>query len=184
MDISVCIPCLLCRNRSFFSIVDIPEKIYRLLSVRYFFLFFLGWLWVKEGVRVNGITVLLSAISLIAIVYFEFFSKKDEPLFFSTKWKTHRWPCYFFVANGFIAMLSFVWEKIKGNHIVKIIVNKLASCSYEIFLAQMATIYLFKWSDMAFIPSMPIRYGVWLVVIWGVSIFGGFFLKKAFARFI
>lgn len=75
-------------------------------------------------------------------------------------------------------MLSFVWEKLKGNHKVKTAVEKLASCSFEIFLA-----HLFKWSDLTIIPSMPIRYGVWLVVVWGESILGGFFLKKAFARY-
>ena len=165
------------------SLVDISEMAYRLLAVRYLFLLFLGWLWVKDGVRVNGVTILLSVISLITIIYFEYFSVNDEPWFFSTKWKTHRWPCYFFVANGLVALLSVVWEKMKGNRYIKFAVEKLASSSYEIFLVQMMTIYLFKWSDLTIIPSMPIRYGVWVIVVWGISVLGGIFIKKAFARF-
>lgn len=166
------------------SLIGCPEWLYRLLAVRYIFLIYLGWIWAKDGIVLNWLTILLTTLSLVAIVYFEYFSVNDQPWFFLTKWKTHRWPCYFFVANGLVAMLYLVWEKVKGNQYVKKAVKMLASCSYEIFLVQMITIYLFKWSDLTIIPLMPARYGVWLVVVWTLSIFGGAFLKKAFARFI
>ncbi len=83
-----------------FSLIDLPDGIYRLLAVRYIFLLYLAWLWVKNGIVMNRLTIILSVLSFIAIVYFEYFSVDDEILFYNTAWEYHRWPCYFFVANG------------------------------------------------------------------------------------
>lgn len=83
-----------------FSVIDLPDGLYRLLAVRYIFLLYLAWLWVKDGIVINRLTVFLSILSFLAIVYFEYFSVDDEILFYKTAWKYHRWPCYFFVANG------------------------------------------------------------------------------------
>ncbi len=83
-----------------FSLLDLPNGMYRLLAVRYIFLLYLAWIWVKEGIVINKLTTLFSVISFIAIIYFEYFSVDDEVLFYNTTWKYHRWPCYFFVANG------------------------------------------------------------------------------------
>ena len=82
-----------------FSVINLPDGLYRLLAVRYIFLLYLAWLWVKDGIVINRLTVLLSILSFLAIVYFEYFSVDDEILFYKTAWKYHRWPCYFFVAN-------------------------------------------------------------------------------------
>lgn len=83
-----------------FSLIDIPDGIYRLLAVRYIFLLYLAWIWVKDGIVISRINIILSILSFIAIVYFVYFSVDDEILFYNTAWKNHRWPCYFFVANG------------------------------------------------------------------------------------
>lgn len=81
-----------------FSLINLPENIYRLLAIRYLFLVYLASIWVKEGIKINKITHLLSFISLLSIIYFEYFSINDEPLFFNTAWKFHRWPCYTYLA--------------------------------------------------------------------------------------
>ena len=80
------------------SIIDLPEDTHRLLAIRYFFLIYFGWLWVKEGIIINWKTTLLSLLSLFSIIYFEYFSVDDEPFFYQTAWSIHRWPCYYYVA--------------------------------------------------------------------------------------
>lgn len=49
------------------SYIDMPDYIYRLLFLRYFFLVYLGYLWVKRGIVLNKINILLSIISITAI---------------------------------------------------------------------------------------------------------------------
>lgn len=126
-----------------FSLIDMPDYIYRLLAIRYFFLFFLAWVWAKEGVVINSRTIILSIISFLSIVYFEYLSIDDEILFFNTAWKYHRWPCYYFVATGGMFLLNNMYMILIKNVIVSKIIKLLAQCSYEIFLIQMLLLYLY-----------------------------------------
>ena len=111
---------IICESLEVFaSLIDIPDSLYRLLAIRYIFLFYLGWIWVKEGVRINRTVALISLISFLSIIYFEYFSTNDEILFYNTVWKYHRWPCYYFVAmgGGNFAGAS-LWEAINPTNIL------------------------------------------------------------------
>lgn len=168
------------------SILDVPDFLYRLLAIRYIFLLFLGWLWVKEGLKVNWQTTLLCILSFLTIVYFQYFSMTidNEPWFFNTAWKAHRWPCYFYVSHGLVLMLYYVWQKIQMKEWVCTIAKKLASASYEIFLVQMAVISLFKCNTISIVDNNYVRYTLWLVIVWSVSILGGMYFHKVYKRFI
>lgn len=161
-----------------FSVVDLPNHIYRLLATRYILLFYLGWLWVKEGVRINWLTIVLSIISLCFILFFEYSTVDKEPWFINAGFRFHRWPCYFFVAYGFTSMLHILWTKINQNGFVVRIVKILAAASYEIFLMQMTVIYLFHRTMLGFITNGVLRYSVWLFIVWTVSIIGGIILNR------
>lgn len=126
-----------------FSVINLPDGLYRLLAVRYIFLLYLAWLWVKDGIVINRLTVLLSFLSFLAIVYFEYFSVDDEVLFYNTAWKYHRWPCYFFVANGGGYLLRLLFEFLQNSPSVMKAIKLLAKCSYEIFLIQMLVICVY-----------------------------------------
>lgn len=160
------------------SWVNFPDTVYRVLCVRYFFLLYLGWLWVKEGIIINGYTISLSLLSLFSIIYFEYFSIDDQPWFYSTSWKYHRWPCYFFVANGLTALLYIIYNSIKNRKIISKCVKHLAESSYEIFLIQMSLIWLFGFKSISFINRPLIQYIVWCSLIWTASILGGVLLNK------
>lgn len=122
------------------AIVDLPNPIYRLLALRYLFLIYLGWLWVQDGVKINRVTVILSFLSFASIIFFTYFPRNLEPVFYNTTWYFHRWPCYIWVANLGIYMLYKFWKlSVKSNHLTNI-VKKLARSSYEIFLVQMVLI--------------------------------------------
>jgi hypothetical protein len=160
------------------SYIGMSEQLYRLFVARYIFLFYLGWLWVKEGVRINCVTIILSLLSLSAIIYFEYFSVDDEPWFFTTGWKSHRWPCYFWVAYGLAAILYELYQKFKNNNRAVNIIKTLATCSYEIFLAQMTIRFFFLKSTLGFIPNARISFLLWIIIFWVTSIYGGILLNR------
>ena len=154
-----------------FSFIGLSESLYRLLAIRYVFLFYLGWLWVKEGIVINRYTIFLTFFSLMSIIYFEYFSVNDEPWFFSTGFKFHRWPCYFFVSYGLTTLLYYLWELLDRNKYIQFVYRFLSSASYEIFLTQMSLFYLIKPNSLiSFISSNVLRFCIWMVIVWLLSI--------------
>ncbi len=162
-----------------FSFLSLPEEIYRLLSVRYVFLIFLGWLWVNRGVRINLLTIILSVISLFSIIYFEYFSVNEEPWFVNTGFKFHRWPCFFFVANAFTAFLYILWQRLWRSEIIRRCTKKIAASSYEIFLVQMLLVYLSSVRMFSFLTSSSfLCYVYYIIFIWTFSLLIGFYFHK------
>lgn len=126
-----------------FSIINLPDRLYRLFAIRYLFLLYLAWIWVREGIIINKRTTLLSFLSFIAIIYFEYFSEDDEVLFYNTAWKYHRWPCYYFVAVWGVYLLRMLYEMLCSRTYIIRFIRLLAKCSYEIFLIQMIVFYVY-----------------------------------------
>ena len=161
-----------------FSVTDFPDRVYRLLVIRYIFLIYLGWVWVKDGVRINWLTIFLSAISFVAIIYFEYLSVNDEPWFYKTRWSFHRWPCYIYVAYGLTAILHVLWKGLSKNDRIVKYIKILATSSYEIFLMQMTIRFFFMRSVMDFIQNKYIAYAAWFLMFWMLSIGGGIIMNR------
>lgn len=157
------------------SLVGFPDYIYRLLAIRYFFLIYLGGRWAKEGIILTPSTVIVSLLSMASIIYFEYFYLPTEPWFYDTAWKTHRWPCYFYVSIWLCSILYWVYKKTNHCETVVRITKKLAKCSYEIFLIQMITIPLMP--SMNFINNNVLRYTFRTGLIWSLSIIGGYYFN-------
>ena len=168
------------------SLLNVPEFLYRLLVVRYVFLLYLGWLWVKEGIRLNWWTIVLCILSFLTIIYFQYLSKTvdNEPWFFNTAWRSHRWPCYFYVSHGLVLILFIVWQKIQIKGRIRTFVKKMASASYEIFLVQMAVIALFSVKRLMFVDNNYVRFALWFIIVWCVSLLGGIYFQKVCKRII
>jgi len=164
------------------SIIELPDFIHRLLAIRYFFLIYLGWIWVNEGIVLNVKTLLLSVISMMAVIYLEYFYSPFEPWIYDTAWKTHRWPCYFYVSTLFCSILYYIYDKIKNNSLLMKWIEILAKCSYEIFLLQMLVIPLFPRMD--FITNNSIRCGLRICVICIICIIGGYYLNLCYNNFL
>ena len=164
------------------SLVNMPEFLYRLLAIRYLFLLYLGWQWVKEGIQINTKMIVLSILSLATIVYFEYFSANDEPWFFNTGFTTHRWPCYFFVANGFTALLYAFWSWLKSNNLISKWVKLLAASSYEIFLIQMAFLSLWNFIDASLPIDPHLKLMLRFVLCWTISIGLGISLNRFLSK--
>lgn len=145
-----------------FSIIDLPDRLYRLLAIRYFFLLYFAWIWVKDGISINKQSTLLSVISFFAIIYFEYFSVDDEVLFYNTAWKFHRWPCYYFVAVWGIYLLKMLYKYLYGRTYIMSSIRILAKCSYEIFLIQMIVLYFYP---SGYIKDLIIMSGIYNHII-------------------
>lgn len=114
---------------------DIPEWLYRLLFFRYFFLIYLGYLWVEKGICLNGKTLLLSVVSIVSILLFTYTSINPEPFFFQTNWNISHWICYFYVAYLFVFFLKLGYGLLSEK--LKSFICLMGKYSYEIFLLQM-----------------------------------------------
>ena len=166
------------------SVAGISENLYRLLAVRYVFLIYLGWVWVDKGIVLNVKTVLLSLLSLGTIVFFYYFYRPMEPwLFDSPGWSFHRWPCYFYVSTLMCGLLYFLYRLLSRSRICERAVRMLARCSYDIFLMQMLVIRLLpRRTSFAFISDASLRAWVRILVIWILSLLGGYLLNKLYTR--
>lgn len=162
------------------SYLALSDGLYRLLCVRYLFLVYLGFIWYKRGIVINTTTLLLSLVSLGSIIYFEYFSINDEPLFFNTSWKFHRWPCYYYVSTLLCYLLFVLYCKLRKYKNVMMFVNVLAKCSYEIFLMQMMIITLYPSSPN--MSSSVVRFGIRTIPVWLISIAGGLVFNKVYSR--
>ena len=162
------------------SLMGIPDWLYRLLSIRYFFLIYLGWLWIKEGIVINVKTITLSLLSMVAIIYFDYYYTPTEPWFFDTAWRCHRWPCYFYVSTLLCGILYWIYNKTKGNSIIRYATKMLAKSSYEIFLIQMVIIPIMF--QMHFINNMYLNFCVRTTIVFVISIVGGSFFNRLYSN--
>lgn len=116
------------------SVINMPHWIYRLLFFRYFFLIYLGYRWVINGIVINWKTVVLSIISIVAILFFNFSDYDLSPIFFSSG-RIFHWICYFYPATVLVYLIKKLYD-ILPEKVVKF-TNKCGRYSYEIFLWQM-----------------------------------------------
>ena len=136
------------------SSFSMPEWLYRLSCLRYLFLVYLGWLWVRNGIVVSYKTILLSIISIAFVLFFSHSNLDLEPLFFNTDWKTHRWVCYFYVASLLPFLLYLVFKICDSIELIKRLYSTIGSSSYEIYLMQMG-VCMFASSIIGFFLGHP-----------------------------
>ena len=164
------------------SLINLPDSIYRLLAIRYFFLFILAWIWVRDGIRMTKVNWAISILSAASIVFFGYFASDTEPFFFNTAWSIHRWPCYFYVAFLLTYLLYQLYILVRKSTLIDKFVKMLAKCSYEIFLVQMAA--------CLFVPSIIdisnkyLNFGLTVSLIFIISILGGYLFNILYNKFL
>ena len=161
----------------FCSLVHMPEFVYRLLAVRYIFLIFLGYLWAKDGIIVNAFSLILSIISLAAILFFAYTDYNLEPFFFHTGWKCHRWLCYFYVANLLVFFLYQLYRLAKRQDKFMSIISRIGKASWEIFLVQLCVFSIIPKHILSFIGNYWIENCIWIIFTLLCSIFLGHYLN-------
>ena len=164
------------------SVIDFPDWLYRLLAIRYLFLIYLAWIWVENEIELNSKVITLSILSFLSVIYFGYYSVNDEPIFYNTAWKTHRWPCFYYVAFGGTFLLYMLWRGISKNHFIKSTVKMLAKCSYEIFLVQMAVCATFP--ALSFITNGVLHIITKILLIFTISIIGGYVFNRYYESLV
>lgn len=123
------------------SLTNISPEIYRLCAFRYVFLIYGGYLWAKDGIKLNWYTILLSIVSIAAIYLLQYRQMTFEPLVFDTAWRYFHWFCYFY-AIWPLAFATNALFKVGEVHFAQLF-QTLGKYSYEIFIFQMMVFYFF-----------------------------------------
>lgn len=160
----------------FFSFINLPDRLNRLLCVRYLFLIPLGIVWIENGVELNRKTIVFSVLSIVALLFFVFTKYDLEPFFYNTGWETHRWICYFYLPILLTYSLHFIWNRMKVKQLVEKAVRWTAARSYEIFLSQMAVLVCLPFAYFSMIIKGFVGFSIWAVLVFALSLFFGGFI--------
>lgn len=163
----------------FCSVVHLRESIFRLLAIRYLFLIYLGYQWVKDGVAINVRTVIPAIISLIAILFFSFSDYNLEPIFYQTNWRVHRWICYFYTYTLLTFLLYQLYQFLKRHEVIHNVLTRIGNASYEIFLFQMCIFFFVPKSIFSFARNMILINFLWIFSTLVICILGGLMLNRA-----
>lgn len=119
------------------SFIKISPSLYRILFVRYFFVFFLGYVLAKKGVELNKYTICISIISIIATLFFSYSKPMLEPFFYTSKWITCHWICYIYQMYLMMFGIVVIYRKMFQYKKLTSFICLVGRSSYEIFLFQM-----------------------------------------------
>lgn len=151
------------------SIIDMPERIYRILALRYLFLIYFGIEWCRKGIVFGKREIFLGLIGLGAVVYFNYFYVPIEPFFFNTGWKSDRWITFIYVMYIFVPILYKIYNKVGCK--IKGVFYVLGKASFEIFLIQMLVCCIIKPNVVGeFIDNNILKWIVYLTITISSSI--------------
>lgn len=114
----------------------IPMRIYRLLFLRYLFLFYLGYILTFRGFIVNYYTTILAIGGMAATLLF-FYTEIYIYPFTHHKISICNWICYLYIAFGFLWFLKWSHHYIKLCYPIERSLQWMGIHSYDIFLCQM-----------------------------------------------
>lgn len=153
------------------SLVELHDRIYRVLCFRYIFLIYLGYLWVKHGIVLNKRTMALSVVSIVAILTLSYVRNYHpecnfEPLVFDSAWTTCHWFTYFLVWSLLAFVICRIY-KLKPQARVNQLILLCGKRSYEIFLFQMLVFSMVPLPGWAciLISLLPVLFYEWKAII-------------------
>lgn len=118
-----------------------PEPIYRLLSVRYFFLVAVAYIWLHHNDYNKFVLLLLGCLSLVYLWYHNSFNFSPF-VYDGDGWTLHNYPGYFFTLVMIVVLLAFAKEN-KDSKAMKFF-TWCGENTWYIFLAQMFVISVFN----------------------------------------
>lgn len=157
--------------------IDMPEPIYRLTSLRYIFLIYLGYVWATNKISRHLSTkqIVLSLISLIILLALYYSTGSLKPFLHDTTWRPFHWICYFYVALLLPWLIWKFYDKLPNK--IKEFIGEIGKWSYEIFLIQMMIFTLYPHSRISF-GNIYIDTLIFIVLTTVLSIFPIFIWKK------
>lgn len=118
------------------SYFHMPQLAYRLLFIRYIFLFYLGFLLAYKGFILNLYTFCLASICLVFSTYVVYSHHDFVSFLYDFVNPACHWFCYIFISFFLLFLLRKVYHLFDTAPILKMYVLKAGKYSYEIFLFQ------------------------------------------------
>lgn len=118
------------------SYFHMPQLAYRLLFIRYIFLFYLGFLLAYKGFILNLYTFCLASICLVFSTYVIYSHNDFVPILYDFVNPACHWFCYIFITFFLLFLLRKVYYIFDSVSVLKMYVLKAGKYSYEIFLFQ------------------------------------------------
>ena len=124
-------------------LLSMPEWLYRLCGIRYFFIVYLGYILVTKGFSLNTKNTIIAVISFFFVIFFSLFDYDLRPLFYtgSPAWKQCHWICYFYMCYLLLGALLSTYYLMPFERL-KNYVKLMGKYSYEIFMFQMLYFHL------------------------------------------
>ena len=120
------------------SYFQLPQLAYRILFLRYFFLFYLGYILSYKGFALNIYTLGIASICLIFSTYIAYSNQDFSPLLYDFVNPLCHWFCYIFIAFILLFILRQMYNYFSPKSIIRKYILNLGKYSYEIFLFQLA----------------------------------------------
>lgn len=118
------------------SYFQIPQLAYRLLFIRYIFLFYLGFLLAYKGYILNLYTFCMASICFIFSTYIIYSRHDFVPFFYKFVNPACHWFNYIYIAFLLLFLLRKTYYYFNSVSILKTYVLKAGKYSYNIFLFQ------------------------------------------------
>lgn len=125
--------------------LQIDDRWYRILVMRFPFLIYLGLILDEEGLKITKSRAVFSVIGFVFIVIFVYGNVNLEPFFYYKSWKAYHWVCYPYLAFFLTFMVYQIYKKTEGSKFSKMML-RIGKASYGIFLFQ-AMWYLLPYSE-------------------------------------
>lgn len=137
------------------SITNIAEHTYKFLFFRYYFLIYLGYLWAKNDIVLNRKYMLLSIVSVFAILVFDLSGGSYEPIFYDSSWKCFHWISYFYPFALLPVIIHWLYNKMGAK--TKSLLMQMGKFSWQIFCLQLVVFSFMSTQVFSFIASESIR---------------------------
>ena len=118
------------------SYFHLPQLAYRLLFIRYIFLFYLGYLLAYKGFILNLYTFFIAVICLVFSTYIVYSHQIFSPFLYDFVNPVCHWFCYIYIAYFLLFILKGMYYHISSETVIRKYILKAGKYSYEIFLFQ------------------------------------------------
>jgi len=125
---------------------QMPEWLFRLCAVRYFFIIYLGSILAMKGFELNKKTFSIGLVSLICLCFFAFKDVNLRPFFYTgmSAWRTCHWMNYFYVCFILLFVIRWTYQKLQSSKKIEKWIRDMGKYSYEIFMFQMIYFHVCK----------------------------------------
>lgn len=160
-----------------------PDNIYRIIFIRYTFLFFLGYLLATKGLVINKLTIAGAITSMISLYIFNYTNIDLEPFFYTSlsNWKNCHWICYIYITYYFLLFLKYTYTKLARFSTITTSIEIIGRYSFEIYLFQIfyyATLSIYVRNMLNIIEYNTIQKLLYILISTAICVIPIVYLKS------